>query len=93
MLHVVELDKKDNALVITGPFQYYVELFKSFKYDIEHKQSLELTISDGKFYIASEEYDLDDLAESIVLDDLTLEYGDVKELLPLKYPVVADWEG
>lgn len=94
MFYPVEINKEDNALVITGPFQYYVELLKSFKYDVEHKQSLELSIKDGDFCIISDEYDLDDLAEDIIRSDLTLEWGgDVKELIPPKYPVVADWEG
>ena len=92
MLYNVEMDKKDNALIISGPEKYLLELIQSFTYGIEHNEVV-ITVKNKKVYIRSEKCDLDDLAECIILDDWTLEYGNVKELIPPQYPVVADWEG
>lgn len=91
MFYNVEIDKIDGALEVVAPAKYLLKLIESFEYGIKHK-TITITVKNQKVYIYSDEYDLDDLAESIILDDLTLEYGDVKTLIPPQYPVFADWE-
>ena len=91
MFYNVEIDKIDGALEVAAPAKYLLKLIESFEYGIKHK-TITITVKNQKVYIHSDEYDLDDLAENIILDDLTLEYRDVKTLIPPQYPVLADWE-
>ena len=93
MFYNIEINKVDNALEISGPAKYLLKLIESFEYGIKHK-TITITVKNQKVYIRSEEYDLDDLAECIILEDLTLEEGgNIKDLVPPQYPVFADWEG
>lgn len=87
----VEIHKtENNELAIYGPDKLIIKLIDSFEYDIK-EGLVTIYIKNKALRIASKQCDVDDIAEEIILDELCLEESDVTKLVPVHYPVIADW--